>query len=255
MVEIDESVLVRRKYNKGRRLATEKRHIWIVGGIERSEKASGKDTDENHDKKIQPVKAFMVRVANRRKETIDHIVRKFIAPGTTLMTDGAAVYINIADRLPELNLSHKSVNHKKGEFVGFTDKTAYTNTIENTWRHLKWKITSYRHNGALDLNIADYLYRRTILKKNPIDDGPNLLTFLKHIALVYPGMGKEPLQLLEVIPEDMQNPGTAAVSDSDDDNDDNNNDTTIADINDRLRPTMAKKRMSKCRYFQPTQTH
>ena len=90
--------------------------------------------------KRKPNKAFMVRVGNRRKETIDFIVWKFVAPGTTLVTDGAAVYKNIAERLPELALTHKSVNHKKGEFVGFTDKSAYTNTIENAWRNLKWKV-------------------------------------------------------------------------------------------------------------------
>lgn len=63
-----------------------------------------------------------------------------------------------------------------------------------------------------------------------MDDGPNLLTFLTDVSSVYPGLGKEPMQLLEIIPQDMQNPTTTGADDSDDDN----NDTILADIDDRL---------------------
>ena len=97
VVEVDESVLVRRKYNRGRRLATENRQVWIFGGIERTEEVQVVGKNGETFIKRKPNKAFMVRVGNRRKETIDYIVSKFIAPGTTLMTDGAAVYKNIAE--------------------------------------------------------------------------------------------------------------------------------------------------------------
>ena len=115
-----------------------------------------------------------------------------------------------------MELTHKSVNHKKGEFVGFTDKTAYTNTVENMWRNLKWKVTSFRHNGALDHNIAEYLYRRTSFKKNAMDDGPNFHRFLRDIAAVYPGLGREGMKLFEMIPDELQQPDVMEDDDEDD---------------------------------------
>ena len=203
------------QYNRGRRLASSKRHVWIFGGIERVEREASEDGQKPRKVKIN--KAFMVRVANRRKEVLDAVIRKYIAPGTTLMTDGAAVYIKMAERLADMNLKHKSVNHKKGEFVGFQDKTAYTNTIESAWRHLKWKVVSFRHNGAIDQNIADYLYRRVHFAKNPMDDGPNFRRFLTDIAAVYPGPARQGLRLVEVIPPDLQDCDEEGGDDSSDD--------------------------------------
>lgn len=63
-----------------------------------------------------------------------------------------------------------------------------------------------------------------------MDDGPNLLKFLQDISLVYPGLGKDALPLLEVIPSDiMDNVSSPYDNDSDD-----NNDTLLSDIDDRL---------------------
>ena len=148
--------------------------------------------------------AFAVRVHNRKAETLDLIIKKFIAPGTLIMTDSAAVYKNMTDRLGN-DYFHFSVNHKKGEYVSFKDKGVYTNTVENMWRHIKHRIESYRNNEALDLAVAEYLYRRVNFVKDPMDDGANFRTFLGHIASVYPGLGQDPLRLVEVIPPELQN--------------------------------------------------
>lgn len=208
VVEIDESLLVRRKYNRGRRLATNNRHVWVFGGIEHAEQPV-----EKVKGRVKPpslTNAFAVRVHNRKAKTLDHIIMKLIAPGTVIMTDSAAVYRNLTKRLGN-DYFHFCVKHSTGEFVGRTDKSVYTNTVENLWRNLKKKIDSYKHNDALDLAVAEYLYRRVNFVKDPMDDGTNFRTFLSHIAMVYPGTGVEPLRLMEVTPSELQD----AISDND----------------------------------------
>jgi len=204
IVELDESVLVHRKCHRGRRLAMANKQIWIFGGIERSvkqpeEEKKDKKT-ENKRKTAEKGKAFMVRVHNRTMKTLDPLVEKFIAEGTHLVTDQAQVYLNMADRLPHMKLTHNSVNHSKGEFVSFIDPQVHTQTIENAWMHLKRTIRSYGKSKVLDLYIAQHLYKRMHFAADDHDDGPNFKLFLADIARVYPGLGRQGLTLLETLP-------------------------------------------------------
>jgi len=80
VVEIDESIKFKRKYNRGRIGADEQ---WVFGGVERE---SGR--------------IFMIEVPNRRADTLLPIIQEYILPGTTIISDGWAAY-NAISELPE----------------------------------------------------------------------------------------------------------------------------------------------------------
>jgi hypothetical protein len=114
VVEIDETLVVRRKYNRGRMLTQE----WLFGGIERN--TNGVWT------------VFLEFVADRTAETLLEIVCRRIAPGTKIISGGWASYNAIAD----LGYKHEVINHSLN-FVDPIDPTIHTQRIENTWMILK----------------------------------------------------------------------------------------------------------------------
>ena len=67
-MEIDESKVGKRKYNKGKRVDG----VWVFGGVER---------DSN------PVKCFFVTVDDRSANTLIPIIKDWIKPGTTVHSD------------------------------------------------------------------------------------------------------------------------------------------------------------------------
>jgi len=71
IVEIDETVISKRKYNRG--LVSNQQ--WFFGGVERG---SGR--------------CFLVPVDQRDASTLLPIIQKFIMPGTTIMSDCWAAY-------------------------------------------------------------------------------------------------------------------------------------------------------------------
>ncbi|XP_023236594.1 uncharacterized protein LOC111635761 [Centruroides sculpturatus] len=66
-VELDETVICKRKYEKGRKLKSTK---WVVGGICREDKS-----------------CFVCQVNDRSETTLNWIVCKFVNSGSTVLTD------------------------------------------------------------------------------------------------------------------------------------------------------------------------
>ena len=66
IVEIDESKFGKRKYHRGHRVEGQ----WVFGGVERD---SGR--------------CFLIPVEKRDKETLLNIIKEWIAPGTTIISD------------------------------------------------------------------------------------------------------------------------------------------------------------------------
>ena len=110
VVEIDESKFGKRKYHKGRRVDG----CWVFGGIERENK-----------------KLFLTTVPDRSSATLIPIIKKFILPGTKIISDCWKSY----DCLRTEGYVHGTVNH----LVEFVNSVAgdHTNTIESTWRAVK----------------------------------------------------------------------------------------------------------------------
>ncbi|KAK9694844.1 ISXO2-like transposase domain [Popillia japonica] len=107
VVEIDESKFGRRKYHKGHRIEGQ----WVFGGFERG---TGR--------------VFMVPVEQRGTNTLLPIIKQWIKPGTTIISDCWKAY----DVLHQEGYEHLKVNHS----ITFKDPEtgAHTNSIESSWR-------------------------------------------------------------------------------------------------------------------------
>ena len=103
VVEIKESKFGKRKYHKGRRVEG----VWVFGGIERESK-----------------KLLVTTVTDRSSATLIPIIKKFILPGSKIISDCWKSY----DCLSKEGYSHGTVNHSV-EFVN-SEMGDYTNTIE-----------------------------------------------------------------------------------------------------------------------------
>ena len=93
IVEIDETKIGKRKYNRGRLVEG----TWVLGGICRNTK-----------------EVFMVTVATRDAATLLHENGQHVADGSTIHTDMWRAYANISQ---QNNYTHLTVNHSIN-FVG-----------------------------------------------------------------------------------------------------------------------------------------
>jgi transposase-like protein len=109
-VEIDESKFGRRKYHRGHPVKGQ----WVFGGVERE---SGR--------------TFFVPVSDRTVDTRTNVIRAWIEPGTTVISDCWAAYWDIVSH----GYTHRTVNHS----ISFVNPGTgdHTNTIESMWRHVK----------------------------------------------------------------------------------------------------------------------
>ena len=89
---------------------------WVVGGIESDSR-----------------KSFLIPVDKRDEQTLLPIIKKWIKPGTTIISDCWKAYTN----LEKYGYTHKTLNHSE-EFVNKDGDS--TNKIEGHWRHPKVKI-------------------------------------------------------------------------------------------------------------------
>ncbi|RCN50226.1 hypothetical protein ANCCAN_03643 [Ancylostoma caninum] len=122
-MQVDETHIVRRKYNVGRIV----RRDWLVGGIQDGTKL-----------------VFVEITDDRSAANLDAIIQRHVIPGDVIRTDMWKGYSN----LKNLGYIHETVNHS----VNFVDPVTgvHTQRIENTWSHLKAKIRSrHRFKGEL----------------------------------------------------------------------------------------------------------
>lgn len=177
-VEIDESHLWKRKYQRGRILANQ--DIWIFGGVCRESK-----------------EAFMTLVPDRRGVTLWPIIQRRVAAGSVIMTDEARVYQNLHYQ-QRGGFEHYQVNHSLN-FVHPDNPNVYTNTIEAVWRVAKGKVRGYVNDEQIEMYLGEFMYRRQYL--NVVTDrerrtlGKQLETFLSHIKAVFPGPGQDGLTI------------------------------------------------------------
>jgi len=126
-VEIDESKFGRQKYHRGHPVKGQ----WVFGGVERE---SGE--------------TFFVPVKDRTADTIMAIIRDWIEPGTTVISDCWGAYCDLGPR----GYTHQTVNHSI-QFVD-PDKRAHTNTIEGTWHQVKVFLGQY--NRGMTINFTSH---------------------------------------------------------------------------------------------------
>lgn len=139
-IEIDETHLFKRKYNRGRILAFQA--VWIFGFIERETK-----------------KIFITQVENRKAETLFKVVNDHVSLGTLLYSDGWRGYSKIKQFYNVLTVNHNA------NFVDPNNSSIHTNNIERLWRTLKTDIR-----GIGIENLADGLDCFNYKKNNLQDD-------------------------------------------------------------------------------------
>ncbi|KAG0420400.1 hypothetical protein EQH57_0162 [Dictyocoela roeselum] len=138
IVEVDESVLVKRKYNNGRKV----KEIGVYGMVER-----------RNQKKI-----IFIPISKRNSCTLCFFTLVHVKRKTKVYSDKWGGY----KKLKLLGYKHKSVNHSKN----FIDPTTgvHTNTIEANWSGLKRGIpVNHRRVKYLRSYLLRYMIKRNTL--------------------------------------------------------------------------------------------
>ena len=139
IVQIDETVISRRKYNRGRLI--EER--WVFGGICTETKLG-----------------FMEFVPDRKAATLQEVIKKYIIPGSTIHSDCWRGYSGI-DQIPVVpRYQHCTVNHSRNFVDPITG--VHTNEIENMWKNVKHKFKSMAgvHSHMVQSYIDEFLWRQ-----------------------------------------------------------------------------------------------
>jgi len=141
IVEIDESLFVRRKNNAGRILPQQ----WVFGGICRETK-----------------ECFIVCVPDRSEKTLLPLIQKFIRPGSIIFSDSWRSY----NKIQQLGYQHNKVNHK----YNFVDPSTgvHTQNVERMWGAAKWGNKRRRGTARnfLDSYMAEYMWRSKLTNQN-----------------------------------------------------------------------------------------
>lgn len=136
IVEIDETKLGKRKYNRGHRVEG----VWVIGGVERTEEG----------------KVFLARVEDRSAATLEDVIRRYVRPGSIIHTDMWRGYSQLASTGI---FSHSVVNHSEN----FKDPITgvHTNTIEGTWNGLKMQIKPRnRTKDEIEYHLWEFIWRK-----------------------------------------------------------------------------------------------
>lgn len=137
-VEIDETLIFKRKSQTGRLLANESSGTWVFGGICR----------ENSE-------AFLVKVANRNAATLLQAIQENILPGTRIISDCWRAYSIIS----QSGYSHATINHSYN-FVDPLDASVNTQRVERMWRTLKSIIPKASSEETRWSYLAEFIFKQ-----------------------------------------------------------------------------------------------
>ncbi|CAM1328181.1 Uncharacterised protein r2_g3727 [Pycnogonum litorale] len=153
IVYIDESVVLKRKYNRGR-LVSEK---WAFGIFDGTFK-----------------KGFCQLVSDRSRNTLIPIILSHVRPGSIIYSDQWAAYSNLGN-LPGSPYVHKTVNHSR-YFVD-PQTGACTNAVEAYWSRIKRYLRQINSMGSA--NLAQHLDTFMWLERYGDLAFQNLLTHIR----------------------------------------------------------------------------
>ena len=153
VIQIDEAKFGKRKYHRGRYIDGK----WIFGGIEMGSK-----------------KSFFVHVEDRSRATLLRVIKEWVAPGTTIVSDCWKAY----DCLEDEGFHHLVVNHS----MNFVDPStgANTNLIERQWRDLR----SILQKMGPKVDFDGHLARIMFFKKFP-NVSERVHVFWTHVGKMY----------------------------------------------------------------------
>lgn len=150
VVQVDEALIGRRKYNRGRNV----QGTWVVGLID------------------EPGNIRLEICERRDADTLTDIVARHVIPGSIVHTDSWRGYA----RLGQSGFDHHQVNHSV-EFVA-PDGT-HTQRIEAQWRAIRRRFSQggIRHEDIAD-HLVEYAWRRKCIRED-MDPFVSLITSLK----------------------------------------------------------------------------
>ena len=153
-VQIDETLMCRRKYNVGRMM----KQVWIFGGI-----------------CVEDRRFFCLVVPDRTRETLEAEIRKHVLPETRIVSDCWKAYTFLDD---ESDYEHQTVNHSHN----FVDPETKANTqmFERLWRELKRINKRYEGIPVNKVNehISEFMWRCNAIE----DENRKFLYAIKLIA-------------------------------------------------------------------------
>ena len=137
VVQIDESLVAKRKYHVGREVNQQ----WVFGLYDTNTK-----------------RGHIELVDDRKAETLLPIIQKYVKPGSTIFSDQWAAYRD----LQRLGYQHYTVNHSQN-FVDPVTGTC-TNAIEAYWSRVKRNIRLHwlSRRDQLPLRIDEFLLRERL---------------------------------------------------------------------------------------------
>lgn len=122
------------------------------------------------------VHAFVVEKTD--KATLQHIIKQFVAEGSTVITDE----LNAYNGLNKLGYGHDIVNHGAEQYA---NGDIFTNTIEGFWSHFRRMITGCYHDVSdehLQSYINEAVYRWNTRKMDESERFAHM--FAKSIGLI-----------------------------------------------------------------------
>jgi transposase-like protein len=161
VVQIDESVVYRAKYNRGHALLAPTK--WMLGIYDVEKKLGG-----------------IFFVEQRDRATIFPLIKKHVIPGSIICTDMWRAYDTIEDIDVQPRFVHRTVNHS----VNFKDPIdgTHTNNVEAYWCSIKRKFKQL--NGTSRANTSGYLDEHMYREKYDRNSKRELFdTFLFHISM------------------------------------------------------------------------
>ena len=138
IVEIDETMYSRRKYNRGRIYPEQ----WVFGGICR-----------------ETGKCFLNAVQNRTRETLFGCITANILPGTTIISDCWKAYNGI-EEIEGYEFKHLTVNHSENFVDPHTG--AHTQRVESMWNKAKKRNRCQwgTHRQMVDGYLCEFMWRQ-----------------------------------------------------------------------------------------------
>ena len=97
-------------------------------------------------------RTFLVPVPDRTADTLVAIIRDWIEPGTTVISDSWAAYRNLESQ----GFTHRTINCSN-HFID-PDTGAHTNTIKSTLRAVKVFLGQYNRGEDYKYHLAQYMF-------------------------------------------------------------------------------------------------
>ncbi|KAG0440422.1 hypothetical protein DMUE_1762 [Dictyocoela muelleri] len=147
-VEVDETLLARRKYERGRLVEQQ----WLFGAIERY---------GGH---------FLLKTVDKRDaSTLGQVIRDWISEDATVYSDQWKAYEKIF-RESEIEYNHQTVNHSEN-FINPENADVHTQNIESLWSSLKRFLRSRNLNNRERIShyISEFTFRKYHKNKTPKD--------------------------------------------------------------------------------------